>query len=70
MRKTLAELRIGSYSLVHTVEENTSIIDALKLFVQHRVSALPVVDDSGIYAILLLLWAVPLYQCSSYLSKI
>lgn len=55
MRKTLAELRIGSYSLVHTVEENTSIIDALKLFVQHRVSALPVVDDSGIYAILLLL---------------
>ena len=47
MEQTLEELRIGTYSRIHTVRESTTIIEALKLFVEHRVSALPVVESSG-----------------------
>lgn len=47
MEHSLEELEIGTYSRVHTVTENTSIIDALRLFVKYRVSALPVVAQSG-----------------------
>ena len=47
MYRTLKELKIGSYDHIHTVTEHTPIIHALKLFVQHRVSALPVVAGSG-----------------------
>ena len=44
MNRTLAELRVGTYDNICTVTENTPIIQALKLFVQKRVSALPVLD--------------------------
>ena len=42
MHRTLAELRVGTYDNICTVTENTPIIQALKLFVEKRVSALPV----------------------------
>ena len=48
MYKTLDELRIGTFSKVHTVRESTTIFEALKLFVEHRVSALPVIESSGV----------------------
>ncbi|KAM6106302.1 5'-AMP-activated protein kinase subunit gamma-1 isoform 2-T2 [Pterocles gutturalis] len=46
MSKTLEELRIGTYSDIAVVRTSTPIYVALGIFVQHRVSALPVVDDS------------------------
>ena len=49
MHKTLEELKIGSYDKIYTITEYTTIINALRLFVKHRVSALPVVADSGDY---------------------
>ncbi|NXJ12712.1 AAKG1 kinase, partial [Odontophorus gujanensis] len=47
MARTLEELRIGTYSDIAVVRTCTPIYVALGIFVQHRVSALPVVDDSG-----------------------
>ena len=47
MDKTLEELQIGTYSKIHTVKDSTTIIEALRLFVENRVSALPVVGASG-----------------------
>ncbi|XP_066251285.1 uncharacterized protein SNF4Agamma isoform X1 [Euwallacea similis] len=45
MNKTLRELKIGSYENIETASEDTSIILALKKFVERRVSALPIVDS-------------------------
>ncbi|XP_011310524.1 5'-AMP-activated protein kinase subunit gamma-2 isoform X1 [Fopius arisanus] len=45
--KTLRELRIGTFENIETATEETSIILALKKFVERRVSALPVVDSEG-----------------------
>nr|XP_026689785.1 5'-AMP-activated protein kinase subunit gamma-1-like [Ciona intestinalis] len=44
MKKTLAEAKVGTYTSICTVTEDTPIIEALRLFVQNRVSALPVLD--------------------------
>lgn len=45
--KTLRELRIGTFDNIETATEETSIILALKKFVERRVSALPIVDSEG-----------------------
>ncbi|XP_021922684.1 5'-AMP-activated protein kinase subunit gamma-2 isoform X4 [Zootermopsis nevadensis] len=47
MNKTLSELKIGSYDNIETANEDTSIILALKKFVERRVSALPIIDPEG-----------------------
>nr|ANT47201.1 5'-AMP-activated protein kinase subunit gamma-2 [Dastarcus helophoroides] len=47
MNKTLREVKIGSYDDIETATEDTSIILALKKFVERRVSALPIVDSEG-----------------------
>lgn len=47
MNKTLRELRIGTYENIETATEDTSIILALKKFVERRVSALPIIDTEG-----------------------
>ncbi|XP_022215957.2 uncharacterized protein LOC111069986 isoform X4 [Drosophila obscura] len=47
MQKSLRELKIGTYSNIETADETTSIITALKKFVERRVSALPLVDSEG-----------------------
>ena len=48
MDKSIGELGIGSHSNIVTVHPDTTVIDALKLFIQHHVSAFPVVDsDTG-----------------------
>lgn len=46
MSKSLEELNIGTYDNLHTIEENTIVIDALGYFVKYRISALPVVDKN------------------------
>ena len=45
--KTLRELRIGTFENIETATEETSIILALKKFVERRVSALPIIDSDG-----------------------
>jgi CBS-domain-containing membrane protein len=47
MNKTLNELKIGTYDNIETASEDTSIILALKKFVERRVSALPIIDLEG-----------------------
>uniref|UniRef100_A0A452HEY0 5'-AMP-activated protein kinase subunit gamma-1 n=1 Tax=Gopherus agassizii TaxID=38772 RepID=A0A452HEY0_9SAUR len=47
MTKTLEQLKIGTYANIALVHPNTPLYVALGIFVQHRVSALPVVDESG-----------------------
>lgn len=47
MEKTPKELGIGSWSNLKTVHPETRLIDALNAFVEHRVSALPVVEHDG-----------------------
>jgi len=50
MKRTLRELKeadqaIGTYGNIHTVNQNTPVITALHMFVENRVSALPIVDE-------------------------
>ncbi|XP_053564047.1 5'-AMP-activated protein kinase subunit gamma-1 [Bombina bombina] len=45
--QTLKELSIGTYDNIAMVHANTPVYVALGIFVQRRVSALPVVDESG-----------------------
>ncbi|KAM9553697.1 5'-AMP-activated protein kinase subunit gamma-1-like isoform 5-T5 [Salvelinus alpinus] len=47
MKQTLEELTIGTYHNIAFIHPNTPIIKALNIFVVRRVSALPVVDESG-----------------------
>ncbi|XP_015926142.1 5'-AMP-activated protein kinase subunit gamma-1 isoform X2 [Parasteatoda tepidariorum] len=47
MNKTLGELKIGTYDEVASVKTSTPVITALNDFINRRVSALPVVDESG-----------------------
>uniref|UniRef100_A0A1A9WRS7 CBS domain-containing protein n=1 Tax=Glossina brevipalpis TaxID=37001 RepID=A0A1A9WRS7_9MUSC len=41
MQKKLRDVKIGTYDNIETADENTSIISALKKFIERRVSALP-----------------------------
>ncbi|XP_075146529.1 SNF4/AMP-activated protein kinase gamma subunit isoform X5 [Haematobia irritans] len=47
MQEKLRDLKIGTYNNIETADENTSILTALKKFVERRVSALPLVDTEG-----------------------
>uniref|UniRef100_A0A671YYP8 Protein kinase AMP-activated non-catalytic subunit gamma 2 n=1 Tax=Sparus aurata TaxID=8175 RepID=A0A671YYP8_SPAAU len=47
MKQTLGELGIGTYHDIAFIHPDTPIIKALNIFVERRVSALPVVDESG-----------------------
>uniref|UniRef100_H3DAL1 Protein kinase, AMP-activated, gamma 3a non-catalytic subunit n=1 Tax=Tetraodon nigroviridis TaxID=99883 RepID=H3DAL1_TETNG len=45
--KPIQDLAIGTFSNVATVQETATLYDALSIFVERRVSALPVVDEQG-----------------------
>ncbi|XP_018647266.1 AMP-activated protein kinase, gamma regulatory subunit, putative [Schistosoma mansoni] len=46
MSKSLHELKLGTYKPnVQTITNNTTIIEALKLFLKYQVSCLPIVND-------------------------
>jgi 5'-AMP-activated protein kinase regulatory gamma subunit len=47
MNRTIGELNIGTYNDIETARPETPIIEALRKFVERRVSALPIVDDRG-----------------------
>lgn len=47
MEKTIEELNIGTYENLQTATSETPLIDVLNVFVDHRISALPIVNDKG-----------------------
>lgn len=47
MKQMLSELGIGTYDNIAFIQPDTPIIKALGVFVDRRVSALPVVDNTG-----------------------
>ncbi|XP_076159369.1 5'-AMP-activated protein kinase subunit gamma-1 isoform X1 [Alosa pseudoharengus] len=47
LQKTIDEVGIGTFKEIATVQETATIYDALSVFVDRRVSALPVVDSKG-----------------------
>jgi 5'-AMP-activated protein kinase regulatory gamma subunit len=47
MDKTPKELNIGSWGDICTISKDTLLIDALKIFLEKRVSALPLLDADG-----------------------
>lgn len=50
MKQNLDALGIGTYHNIAFIHPDTPIIKALSVFVERRVSALPVVDESGVCA--------------------
>jgi 5'-AMP-activated protein kinase, regulatory gamma subunit len=68
MKKTLRELKIGTYDNIETATEDTTIITALHKFVERRVSALPMVDAEGrlvdIYAKFDVIVIITLLRCT------
>uniref|UniRef100_A0A672GNH7 Protein kinase, AMP-activated, gamma 3a non-catalytic subunit n=1 Tax=Salarias fasciatus TaxID=181472 RepID=A0A672GNH7_SALFA len=47
VRRQIQELGIGTFRDIATVQQTASVYDALSIFVERRVSALPVVDQQG-----------------------
>lgn len=47
IRRQIQELGIGTFRNIATVQETASLYDALSIFVERRVSALPVVNEQG-----------------------
>ncbi|KAL1022348.1 hypothetical protein UPYG_G00025480 [Umbra pygmaea] len=45
--RTIEELGIGTFRNIATVQQTASVYDALSVFVERRVSALPVVNETG-----------------------
>ncbi|XP_059184189.1 5'-AMP-activated protein kinase subunit gamma-1 isoform X2 [Centropristis striata] len=45
--KQIQELGIGTFRNIATVQQTATLYDALSIFVERRVSALPVVDEQG-----------------------
>uniref|UniRef100_A0AAQ6AM35 CBS domain-containing protein n=1 Tax=Amphiprion ocellaris TaxID=80972 RepID=A0AAQ6AM35_AMPOC len=47
LQKRINEVPIGTFKEIATVQESASVYDALSIFVERRVSALPVVNEEG-----------------------
>lgn len=51
LQKRIEEVEIGTFRKIATVQETATVYDALSIFVERRVSALPVVDKQGIFCL-------------------
>lgn len=47
IRRQIQEMGIGTFRNIATVPQTATLFDALDIFVDRRVSALPVVDEKG-----------------------
>lgn len=47
LQKRIEEVDIGTFKQIATVQETDTVYDALAIFVERRVSALPVVNEEG-----------------------
>lgn len=54
LSRSIGELNIGTFQNIAVVRADTPLYTALGIFVEQRVSALPVVDDKGIQLLRLL----------------
>lgn len=54
-RKQIQDLAVGTFTNIATVQQTATLYEALSIFVERRVSALPVVDEQGARA-LFIIW--------------
>ncbi|TTE66792.1 5'-AMP-activated protein kinase subunit gamma-1 [Bagarius yarrelli] len=47
LQRKIAEAGVGTFRDIATIQQTATVYDALSLFVERRVSALPVVDEKG-----------------------
>lgn len=47
LQRQIGEVAIGTFKQIATVQESASVYEALAIFVERRVSALPVVNEQG-----------------------
>ncbi|MCJ8747727.1 hypothetical protein PDJAM_G00156690 [Pangasius djambal] len=47
LQRTIEEAGVGTFRDIATIQETATVHDALSIFVERRVSALPVVDENG-----------------------
>lgn len=47
LQRQIGEVGIGTFKQIATVQESASVYEALAIFVERRVSALPVVNEQG-----------------------
>uniref|UniRef100_A0A673IA50 5'-AMP-activated protein kinase subunit gamma-1-like n=1 Tax=Sinocyclocheilus rhinocerous TaxID=307959 RepID=A0A673IA50_9TELE len=47
LQKRIEEVKIGTFKSIATIRETETVYDALSIFVERRVSALPVVNEQG-----------------------
>lgn len=47
LQRPIGDVAIGTFREIATVQESASVHDALMIFVERRVSALPVVNEEG-----------------------
>lgn len=47
LQRQISEVAIGTFRQIATVHESATVYEALTIFVERRVSALPVVNDQG-----------------------
>lgn len=47
LQKRISEVGIGTFRQIATVQEFATVYEALTIFVERRVSALPVVNEQG-----------------------
>lgn len=47
LQKQICEVPIGTFKQIATIQESASVYEALTMFVERRVSALPVVNKQG-----------------------
>lgn len=49
LQKRIQDVEIGTFKRIATVEDTATVYEALSVFVERRVSALPVVTEQGIF---------------------
>ncbi len=47
LQKRMEEVKIGTFKSIATIRETETVYDALSIFVERRVSALPVINEQG-----------------------
>ncbi|KAI8813115.1 hypothetical protein BJ742DRAFT_521528 [Cladochytrium replicatum] len=47
MSKTVGELKIGTYGNIAVASPTSQIVDILRLFIKHKISAVPIVDENN-----------------------
>ncbi len=47
LQKRIEEVKIGTFNSIATIRETETVYDALSIFVERRVSALPVINEQG-----------------------